>query len=91
MTNQHILCYDIADPKRLKKVHQVIAETGIALQYSVFYLPLNARQLQPIIERLESIIDLKEDDVRIYPIHQFDLAQWVKVGAIMIEQEVLVL
>ena len=64
----HLVCYDIADPGRLGRVHRYLKKTGLALQYSVFLLHVNARQLEKIHAALEQIIDPVEDDIRIYPL-----------------------
>ena len=34
----YLLAYDIANPKRLVKVHRQVSRRGLALQYSVFLL-----------------------------------------------------
>ena len=34
----YLLAYDIANPKRLVKVHRQVSKRGLALQYSVFLL-----------------------------------------------------
>ena len=64
----HIVSYDIADPKRLIHVNKIIKNYGISLQYSVFLVPMKKKLLNQLITELESIIDPKEDDIRIYPL-----------------------
>ncbi|CAK0741769.1 CRISPR-associated protein Cas2 [Gammaproteobacteria bacterium] len=63
-----ILCYDIADPKRLGRVHRYMVSQGIPLQYSVFLLRANKPQVQRILDRLSEIIDDRKDDIRVYPL-----------------------
>lgn len=65
-----LLCYDIANPRRLASVHRYVKNIAIPLQYSVFQLTANNTELQHIINDLEQIISLKEDDIRIYPMHK---------------------
>lgn len=72
----HIACYDIADPKRLAKVHRYLKRVGIPLQYSVFLLQLNARERERVVQRLERLIDAREDDVRLYPLPCSPEWQW---------------
>lgn len=65
-----LLCYDIADPRRLGRVHRYMKDQGIAFQYSVFQLRASHAQLDMVIDRLKQLIDPREDDIRIYPLHK---------------------
>jgi CRISPR-associated protein Cas2 len=65
----YILAYDIAkDPKRLIRVHRIVREYGIPLQYSVFILHLSRRALLQLLEELRQEIDEAIDDIRVYPL-----------------------
>ncbi len=64
-----LLCYDIADPRRLARVHRHMKKHGWALQYSVFQLQASQQQLDRLIDELDRLIDPKADDIRIYPLH----------------------
>ncbi len=64
----HIACYDIADPRRLQRIHRYLKGIGIPLQYSVFLLYLNRDELVRIVDKLERLIDSSQDDVRLYPL-----------------------
>jgi len=68
MRSDYLLCYDIKDGRRLSRVYQFMKARGLHLQYSVFYCKLTWNELLRIKEALCSIIDEKEDDVRIYPL-----------------------
>ncbi len=72
MPQQHqklyVLAYDIANKSRLQRVHRVMTDWGIALQYSVWLLPVLPRQLKRLLEELERLIDPQADDVRVYPL-----------------------
>ena len=72
----HIACYDIADPKRLARVHRYLRRIGMPLQYSVFLLHINAEERQRIATGLLKLIDVREDDVRIYPLPRQPDWQW---------------
>ena len=61
-----LISYDIADPKRLSRIHRVLKKQGLPLQYSVFTVSLTQRQLQQLLQRFKRIIDHKEDDIRCY-------------------------
>jgi len=63
---QHWVCsYDIRQPKRLKKIHDVLSMVGIAINYSVFYLILSHAQYLKLCKDIQKIIK-PEDDVRLY-------------------------
>jgi len=68
MRSNYLVCYDIADPKRLGRVFRLLKGIGIHLQYSVFYCSLTRPQLFELKERLQERIDNREDDIRIYPL-----------------------
>jgi len=42
MRRCYLVCYDIRDPKRLRKVHRLMKAYGEPWQYSVFYCTLKA-------------------------------------------------
>ena len=66
--SNHLVCYDIRDDRRLRRVHRCMREWGLPLQYSVFYCYLSDRQRQQLTWELRGLIDERVDDVRIYSI-----------------------
>lgn len=66
-----LLAYDIADPRRLRRVHRYVRGKGVPLQYSVFLLEKTPRQVLHIRDDLADLINPVRDDVRIYrlPLH----------------------
>ncbi len=67
-TDWYLLCYDIAEERRLRKVHRYLKDAGIPLQYSVFLLNMNSVDLILLLADLEKMIHEGKDDVRAYPI-----------------------
>ena len=63
-----LICYDIADPDRLGKIHRIVSKIGIMVQYSVYYLRAGESELDDLLAILNKKIRHKEDDIRIYPI-----------------------
>jgi len=63
-----LLCYDIADPRRLQRVHRVARRHGTPLQYSLFHIAATRRDAQAVLAWIEPEIDPRADDVRIYPL-----------------------
>jgi CRISPR-associated protein Cas2 len=87
-TNQvrlFLLAYDIADPKRLVRVHRTVRNHGIPLQYSVFLVPGTAGDIDGLLAALDRIIDARADDIRVYPLPKVLDAvhygrQWLPLG-----------
>ena len=74
----HILAYDIANPKRLGRVHRYLKKMGLPLQYSVFLLTLDAQRRDKVLKHLQTLIHPRQDYVRLYPLP--DNPDWVKLG-----------
>lgn len=68
MKAPYLVCYDIKEPKRLSRVLRFMKGRGIHLQYSVFYCSLTWLELLTLKEKIERLINIKEDDLRIYPL-----------------------
>lgn len=66
--NTYLICYDIANPRRLQRVHRALSKVALAVQYSVFVAPFTEAELQRVWDILAFEINPKEDDVRAYPI-----------------------
>lgn len=63
MRQSYLVCYDICDDKRLRKVFQVMRGYGDHLQYSVFECQLTAADLARCRADLGMIISHSEDQV----------------------------
>ncbi len=63
MRTTYLVCYDIADPKRLRRVFKTCKNYGDHLQYSVFECDLNAVERQRLESELTEIIDFTKDQV----------------------------
>ena len=64
----YLICYDIANPRRLQRVHRALSRVALAVQYSVFVAPFTEGELGRVWDRLACEINPKEDDIRAYPI-----------------------
>ena len=58
--------YDIANHRRLGRVHRFLKRHAIPVQYSVFVLRGDQRALDRVYAEIAQIINPKEDDVRAY-------------------------
>lgn len=63
-----LIAYDVADPRRLQRVHRCVARRALGLQYSLYLLHATPPQLASLLERLERLIDRRADDIRVYPL-----------------------
>ncbi len=63
MRTSYLICYDICDDKRLRRVFQIMRKFGDHLQYSVFECQLTAMDLVRCRAELAKAINQKEDQV----------------------------
>jgi CRISPR-associated protein Cas2 len=64
---EYLAAYDIADPKRLKKIARLMESYGIRVQKSVFEFNLGDSRMKALKIDIAKVIDETEDSVRIYP------------------------
>ena len=62
----HIIAYDIGDPRRLGRIHRYLKKRAMPIQYSVFLIRCTPQALDFVINDLEQMIDPLADDVRFY-------------------------
>ena len=63
MRNTYIVCYDVADPKRLRRVFKVCKDFGQHIQFSVFECDLTASERLQFEEKLGAEIKREEDQI----------------------------
>ncbi|NIQ05524.1 MAG: CRISPR-associated endonuclease Cas2 [Candidatus Korarchaeota archaeon] len=63
--NLYLVCYDISDPDRLRKVHTIMKGFGHSLQYSVFTCHLSKQGKTELIASLDKTINHQEDRIMI--------------------------
>ena len=63
MRNSYLVCYDIADDKRLRRVFKTMRGWGDHLQFSVFECQLTSSDLVKLRAELDEIIHHDEDQV----------------------------
>jgi CRISPR-associated protein Cas2 len=72
MRIRYIVSYDIADQKRLRRVHRTMKGYGEPLQYSVFRCDLSSSERILMIEALSKVINHREDQVMLIDIGPAD-------------------
>jgi len=63
MRTSYLVCYDICDDKRLRKVFQILRGYGDHLQYSIFECQLTRSDLVRLEAELAAIINHRQDQV----------------------------
>jgi CRISPR-associated protein Cas2 len=75
-----LVCYDIANPKRLRKVARACEDFGYRKQLSVFLVRVSATDLVRLRSRLYDIIDRDADQVLFIPLTESGLARVEALG-----------
>lgn len=63
-----LVCYDISDPKRLRKVAKICEDFGYRRQLSVFLVRVSATEFVRLRTRLYEAVNLDEDQVLFLPL-----------------------
>jgi len=63
---RYLLAYDIRQPRRLRRVHEVAKGYGDPLQYSIFVCDLTGVELVALRGDLLNEMDLSQDSVAIF-------------------------
>lgn len=63
MRHTYIVSYDIADPKRLRRVFRICQDYGNHLQFSVFECDLSATEKVDLETKLKEVIHNDDDQV----------------------------
>ncbi|MCF0254390.1 MAG: CRISPR-associated endonuclease Cas2 [Duodenibacillus sp.] len=64
----YVIGYDIADPKRLIRVHRAMVQHGCPIEYSIFVFDGTKEALDKCLEAVLKLIDPRVDDVRCYAV-----------------------
>jgi CRISPR-associated protein Cas2 len=65
MEHAYLVCYDIRDPRRWRKVYKTMKGYGDWLQLSVFQCRLGREKVLRLTDKLSDIVDREEDHVLI--------------------------
>ena len=67
MEKCYIVCYDIVDDKRRRKVYELLKDHGQRVQYSVFECLLDKKTMVRLKYKLRQMIE-GEDSIIVYPL-----------------------
>lgn len=65
MRRCYLVCYDVRDAKRLRRVHKLMKAYGEPWQYSVFYCTLKSIDRVRLENALREIMNQKQDQILI--------------------------
>jgi CRISPR-associated protein Cas2 len=77
---RYLIAYDIADPRRLRRVCKTMEEYGDRLQYSVFICDLSRSELIHARSTVEEHMRLSEDSVVIVDLGEPHAARFTFIG-----------
>lgn len=66
MSEFYVVCFDVSDKRRLRKVSNALENFGSRVQCSVFECYLNAGELDSLKQMLSQLIDPSADHIRYY-------------------------
>jgi len=78
--DSYLVCYDISNPKRLRKVAHTCEDFGQRRQLSVFLVRVSATDFVRLRNRLYDIIDKNEDQVLFIPLSESGLQRMEAIG-----------
>lgn len=68
-----VVSYDIPDDRRRTRVMNTLKDFGARVQYSVFECDLKAEDYRRLRQRLNEVVNRREDNVRFYVLCQEDV------------------
>jgi CRISPR-associated protein Cas2 len=81
-----VVCYDIPDDRRRRRVMKTLEGFGRRVQFSVFECELNDAKLMRLEHTLQRLIHEREDNVRLYPMNEGDLTKVRMFGMAKLER-----
>lgn len=66
---RYIIAYDICEPRRLRRVARRLEQSAVRVQKSVFLFEGTRRDLEGVTGDLMTLIDVAEDRVQAWPVH----------------------
>lgn len=70
---RYLVAYDIADPIRLRRVHETVKGYGYSLQYSVFICDMNPSEKIGLRSALGEVLHFNQDRIAIVDLGDADV------------------
>ena len=68
MAEWYLIAYDIADPRRLQRLHRALRKEALAVQRSLYLLAGSVSRVEGLMDQWEALLDPQQDDLRAYPV-----------------------
>ena len=81
MSRFYAVCFDVCNPRRLRRVSDEMENFGTRVQRSLFECYLDDAEFEELKDRIAGWIDEKEDHVRYYPLCPKDIPGIIIDGA----------
>jgi len=65
-STKYLVCYDICNAKRLRRIHRLVRDWGVPIQFSIFEVEVLPKQFDQLKAELSQLMDLQEDKVMFY-------------------------
>lgn len=78
-----VISYDIKEDKRRNRILKTLKNYGQHIQYSVFECELKKTEYLRLRNKLEKLIDRREDSIRFYFLCENDVRKIERIGGIM--------
>jgi len=75
-----VVAYDIPEDRRRGKLAQLLENFGDRVQYSVFEVIAEESDIEGLVKKIESVIEVDEDKVRLYPLCETCAGKVMVVG-----------
>lgn len=75
MRHRYLVCYDVSDPKRLRRIHGKMLGYGDPIQLSVFECELSSKEMAIMRSDLSDLLNMAEDKVLIADLGPVDGAK----------------
>ena len=76
---KYVVCFDIVNDKKRRKVGEYLEEFGIRVQRSVFEIEISKSKLKNLLKILNEIIE-KEDSIRFYQMQSDTINRSIFLG-----------
>jgi CRISPR-associated protein Cas2 len=88
-----LVAYDIPDDKRRNKIFKIMKDYGKRVQYSVFECILEKKVFNEMINKINQIVDINNDSVRIYYLCEdcYKKVDVLGLGEVLYEEEVYII
>ncbi len=63
-----IMVYDVPDDRRRNRLHKLLKQFGLAVQYSAFEARLTPTERKQLLREAGQVLDIREDSFIIYPL-----------------------